>query len=93
MEQYYVEGVYINKQGVRKARKSGVAPPSSIEPFARTIWANSPQEAAQIATLDLDGGQWTEGPSVSKLSEEQRMRDLGAPQLPGFGTPIKKKRK
>ena len=93
MEQYYVEGVYINQQGVKKARKSGVAPPSSIEPFAKTIWANSLEEALQLATQDLKGGQWTEGPHVSRLSEEQRMRDLGAPQFPGFTASAKKKRK
>jgi hypothetical protein len=93
VEQYYVEGVYINQQGVKKARKSGVAPPSSIEPFAKTIWANSPEEAIRLATQELNGGQWTEGPTVSKLSEEQRMRELGAPQFPGFAAPTKKKRK
>jgi hypothetical protein len=93
MEQYYVEGVFATKQGLRKARKTGVLPPSSIEPFARTIWANSREEALQLATQDLDGGEWTEGPRVSKLSEEQRMRSMGAPQLPGFGAVPKKKRK
>ena len=93
MEQYYVEGLFANRQGVKKARKTGVMPLSSIEPFAKAIWANSPEEAIQLATHDLDGGQWTEGPTVSKLSEEQRMRALGAPQLPGFGVPAKRKRK
>jgi hypothetical protein len=93
MEQYYVEGLFANKQGVKKARKTGSLPLSSIEPFARTIWANSPDEAIRLATQELDGGEWTEGPRVSRMSEEQRMRDLGAPQLPGFGPAAKKKRK
>lgn len=93
MEQYYVEGVFATKQGVKKARKTGLLPPSSIEPFARTIWANSKEEALQLATQELKGGEWTEGPRVSKMSEEQRMRAMGAPQLPGFGAPAKKKRK
>jgi hypothetical protein len=92
MEQYYVEGLFANKQGVKKARKTGSLPLSSIEPFAKTIWANSPDEAIRLATQELDGGEWTEGPRVSRMSEEQRMRDLGAPQLPGFGPAGKKKR-
>jgi hypothetical protein len=93
MYQYYVEGLFANKQGVKKARKTGVLPLSSIEPFARTIWANSPDEAIRLATQELNGGEWTEAPRVSKMSEEQRMRAMGAPQLPGFGAPAKKKRK
>jgi hypothetical protein len=93
MNQYNVEGVFANKQGVKKARKTGVLPLSSIEPFAKMIWANSPDEAIRLATLELDGGEWTEGPRVSRMSEEQRMRAIGAPQLPGFGAPAKKKRK
>lgn len=93
MQQYYIEGLFVTKQGVNKTRKTGVIPLSSIEPFAKTIWANSPEEALRLATLDLAGGQWTEGPSVSKVSEEQRMRDLGAPQFPGFTPPARKKRK
>lgn len=93
MEQYYVEGLFANKQGVKKARNTGVYPLTSIEPFAKTIWANSPNEAIQLATQELKGGEWTEGPRVNKMSEEQRMRALGAPQFPGFDSPPKKKRK
>lgn len=93
MEQYYIEGVYATRQGVKKARKNGLVPLAYIEPYARTVWANSPNEAIQIATAELEGGEWTEGPRVSKMSEEQRMRVVGAPELPGFGAPIRKKRK
>jgi hypothetical protein len=93
MEQYYIEGLFTNKQGVKKARKTGVLPLSSIEPFAKTIWANSPDEAIRLATQELDGGEWTEGPRVNKMSEEQRMRAIGAPQLPGLTVSVKKKRK
>ncbi len=49
MPQYYVEGLFANKQGVKKKRKTGTFPVNSIEPYAKTIWANSPKEAIQIA--------------------------------------------
>ena len=81
MRAYYIEGVYRPK----KARKG------TGEPFARTIWADNSQEALRLATEALGGGQWLEGPVVSQ-SEEQRMRQQGAPELPGFDAPPKKKR-
>jgi hypothetical protein len=84
MPQYYVEGLFANKLGVKKKRKTGVYPQGSIEPYAKTIWANNPKEAIQIAATDLDGGEWTEGPHVSQVTEEQRMRSMGAPEFPGL---------
>jgi hypothetical protein len=92
MEQYWVEGLFANARGVSKARKSGVYPPSAIEPFAKGLWANSPDEAIQLATEALNGGEWIEGPVVSRLTEEQRMRAIGAPEFPGLGRPASKKR-
>jgi hypothetical protein len=91
MPQYYVEGLFVNMQGVKKRHKTGVYPQSSFEPFARTIWANSPKEAIQIATTELEGGEWTEGPHVSQFTEEQRMRSIGAPEFPGLSTRPSKK--
>jgi hypothetical protein len=93
MQQYFVEGVYVTRQGIKKARKGGVIPLAYIEPYAKTIWANNPDEAIQIATQELEGGEWTEGPRVSKLSEEQRMRLMGAPEFPGLEKSKPKKRK
>jgi hypothetical protein len=84
MLQYYVEGLYATKQGVKKKHKTGVHPSGSIEPFARTIWANSSKEAIQLATAELAGGEWIEGPHVSQITEEQRMRSMGAPEFPGL---------
>ena len=92
MEHYWVEGLFANRQGVRKARQSGVYPPASIEPFAKGFWADSPAEAVQQATEALQGGEWVEGPRVSRKSEEQRMRAMGAPELPGLNAPPPKKR-
>lgn len=93
MEHYYVEGLFITKQGLKKAHKTGTPPLQSIEPFAKSIWAATPEEAIHLATEQLAGGEWTDGPRVSKVSEEQRMRKLGAPQLPGFSAADKKHRK
>ena len=93
MPQYYVEGLFANKQGVIKKHKTGAYPVHSIEPYAKTIWANSPKEAIQIATQELAGGEWTEGPYLSQLTEEQRMRSLGAPEFPGLTPRPKKNRK
>jgi len=93
MPQYYVEGLFANWQGAKKKRTTGVYPPGSIEPYAKTIWANNPKEAIQIAATDLDGGEWTEGPHVSLTTEEQRMRSMGAPEFPGLSTRPSKNRK
>jgi hypothetical protein len=93
MNQYFVEGLYATRQGIKKARKGGLIPLAYIEPNAKTIWANSPDEAIQIATQELDGGEWTESPRLSKVSEEQRMRAMGAPEFPGLEKPKPKKRK
>jgi hypothetical protein len=90
MPKYYIEGLFANKQGVKKKRKTGTYPPDCIEPYAKTIWANSAVEAIQIATSDLEGGEWTKQPRVSQVSEEQRMRSMGAPEFPGL-TPRKPK--
>ena len=62
MPQYYVEGQFINKQAVKKKLKAGAYPANSIEPYAKSIWANSSKEAIQIATSELQGGEWSEGP-------------------------------
>jgi len=86
MPQYYVEGLFVNKHGVKKKHATGKYPPGSIEPYARSIWANSPKDAIQIATNELEGGEWTEGPKVSQVTEEQRMRSMGAPEFPGLSS-------
>jgi hypothetical protein len=70
--------LYIPKKSLKKAQKT-------VEPYAKVVWANSPAEAVRQASEELTGGQWVEGPSVSNTTEEQRMRRIGAPELPGFG--------
>ena len=93
MPQYYVEGLYASRQAVKKQRKRGVFPAGSMEPYAKSIWANSPKEAIQVATAELEGGEWTDGPRVSQITEEQRMRSQGAPELPGLSIPPPKPRR
>jgi hypothetical protein len=79
MVQYFVEGLFIPKKALKKTNKA-------VEPYAKVVWAGSPAEAIRIASEELAGGQWVEGPTVSNTTEEQRMRQIGAPELPGFGT-------
>jgi hypothetical protein len=93
MQQFYVEGLFANKQGAKKMHKMGAYPANSIEPYAKTIWANSPKEAIQIATSELEGGEWTEGPHLNQITEEQRMRSAGAPEFPGLAPRVTKSRK
>lgn len=85
MQRYFIEGLFVSKQGLKKAQKSGRIAAGDIEPFAQAFWANSPAEALQMASEALVGGQWTDGPHLSDQTEEQRMRQMGAPELPGFG--------
>jgi hypothetical protein len=85
MERYLVEGLYYPKAKSKKAA-------STLEPFARSYWASGAQEAIRMATEDLDGGVWQKPPRASQTSEEQRMRQQGQPELPGFGT-LNKRRK
>ncbi len=92
MLQYYVEGLYASAQGVKNKRRTGVYPPSSIEPFAKLIWANDPKEAIRVATEELNGGEWVKPPKVSQVTEEQRMRNMGMPELPGLSSPPAKKK-
>jgi hypothetical protein len=93
MEQYWVEGLFVSRQRIKKIKRSGKVVETDIEPFAKSYWANSPDEAIQFAIKELNGGEWTDGPRVTKTSEEQRMRTMGAPELPGLNLPVKKSRK
>jgi len=92
MQQYWVEGLYITRQGVNKSKKSGKTTDSDIEPFAQTIWATNQEDAIRMAGEEIGGGRWVEGPTVSGISEEQRMRNQGAPELPGLGGSRKKQK-
>ena len=91
MQHYWVEGLFVTRRGLKKARKGSKISQADMELFARSLWANDVEEALQLATQELNGGEWVEAPKVSRKSEEQRMRLLGAPELPGF-SPTKKKR-
>jgi len=88
MKTYWVEGLYFPK-GSKRSKK----PASALEPYAKAIWAENPQDAIRLATEDICGGTWREEPKVSTRTEEQRMRKMGAPELDLFGKMGKKARK
>jgi hypothetical protein len=93
MPQFYVEGLFATRQGVKKKQKTGSYPASSIEPYAKRIWAESPRDAIRLATAELQGGEWTEPPKVSQVTEEERMRLSHQPEFPGLSTPNAKPQK
>ncbi len=76
MKAYSVEGLVI----IKSSRGKSGAP----HPYSHTFWANSSAEALQMALESNPGARWVEGPEVSGTTEEQRMRALGAPELPGM---------
>ena len=92
MQKYWVEGTFLTKQALKQAKKTGRVTPEDVEPFAMAFWASSPEDAILMAREKLEQGEWIEGPVIVKQSEEERMRTMGAPELPGFA-PVQKKRK
>lgn len=93
MPAYWIEGIFISAAGLKKAQKTGKIIEANKELFARSFWAETPAEALRLADDALQGGKWLEKPRLSLTTEEQRMRQQGAPELPGLFTPGKKKRK
>ena len=84
MEQYRIEGIFINRRGVKRLMKDGIPHPADIEPFTKALWASHADAAYQEATYALNGGEWIEKPRISVVSEAERMRAIGAPELPGL---------
>ncbi len=76
MKPYYVEGL------VRKKTKSGKG--GEAETVSLTIWAQTAEDALREASEQVGAAEWLEGPRLKKQSEEQRMRKMGAPELPGL---------
>lgn len=93
MPAYWIEGIFISTSGLKKAQKTGKITEANKELFARSIWAETPAEALRLADEALQGGKWLEKPRLSQTTEEQRMRQQGAPELPGLFTHAKKNRK
>jgi hypothetical protein len=90
MPAYWIEGVFISAASLKKSKKSGKISETDKELFARSIWAETPAEALRLADEALQGGKWLEKPRLSQTTEEQRMRQQGAPELPGLFAPDKK---
>ncbi len=92
MPAYWIEGIFISAVGLKKAKKAGKIVEADKELFARSFWAETSAEALRLADEALEGGKWLEKPRLSQTTEEQRMRQQGAPELPGLFT-LKKNRK
>jgi hypothetical protein len=92
MKIYWVEGLFISKENLKKAKKSDKDLNKYLEPFMISFWADSPELALREASDRILGGQWVEGPRIARQSEEQRMREMGAPELPGFEASTKKRK-
>jgi len=92
LQKYWVEGTLLTKQALQRAKKIGRVTPQDVEPFSMAFWASSPEEAIRMAREKLEQGDWVEGPAIVKQSEEERIRTMGAPELPGFA-PVQKKHK
>ena len=83
MKQFFIEGLVRKKSNNRKA--------SEVEAVSLSVWARNPEEAVAEAASMLGAVEWLEGPRLRPHSEEQRMRKMGAPELPGLDMPVKKK--
>ena len=88
MKQFFIEGLVIGPATNRRSKRS-----AEVQPFSRSYWANNAEEALRLAREDMPGAQWIEGPRLARQSEEQRMRKMGAPELPLFETPKAGKKK
>jgi hypothetical protein len=84
MQPFYIEGLVIRNKSSKRGRKSERS--QEIEPFGQVFWAQTASDALRMASESLADGQWLEGPEVSPYTEEQRMHQIGAPLLPGFGS-------
>ncbi len=78
MKLFWIEGLLSPRSSSGRGKNAGV------KPYSQSFWANSVQEAVNLALQANPGARWIEGPTVSETSEEQRMRAMGAPELPGL---------
>lgn len=85
MKQYFVEGLIRKKSKEHKG--------SEMEVVNLSIWAQNQEEALREAEAMLGAADWVEGPRLRTHSEEQRMRKMGIPELPGLLQDNKKKAK
>ena len=86
MKQFWIDGLLALRSGSSRGKNVGV------KLYSQSYWANTAQEAVNLALQANPGARWIEGPTVSETSEEQRMRAIGAPELPGLDVrPVHKK--
>jgi hypothetical protein len=93
MRKYWIKGLFLEPAGVKKMKKNGHVPQENLNSIEIACWADSPEEALQEVEQQFTGGKWIEGPEVVDTSEEQRMRAMGAPELPGIEAPKPRRKK
>jgi len=93
MKQFFVEGLALSKRGVQKRSQGRTTGTGDMEVISVSVWAETPDEALKEAAAQLKGRQWQGKPRITTVSEEQRMRDAGAPELPGMDAAKAKKKK
>jgi hypothetical protein len=93
MRKYWIKGLFLEPAGFKKLKKNGQIPRENLNSVEIACWADSPEEALREVGQQFTGGKWIEGPEVLETSEEQRMRAMGAPELPGFGNAKSRRKK
>jgi hypothetical protein len=99
MKAFWVYGEYVSSAGIKRLQRSEVGhyilelgewdecPRQDRLPLAKMFLAGSEQEAIEQAERFISHAGdclWLAGPHVEQASEEQNMRLLGFPLLPGF---------
>jgi len=93
MRKYWIKGLYLEPAGLKKMKENGRIPQEDLDTIEIACWAESPEEALQEVEQQFTDGKWIEGPEVVETSEEQRMRAMGAPELPGMSIPKSRRKK
>jgi len=93
MRKYWIRGLFLKPTGVRKMKRIGQIPQADLDTIEIACWAETPVEALQEVAHQFTAGKWIEGPEVVETSEEQRMRAMGAPELPGISVPKSRRKK
>jgi hypothetical protein len=83
MKQYFVEGIVVPRRVKGRSKNNGP------ERVSVAVWAETPKDALIEARKTVDASEWIEGPTLA-LSEEERMRAEGAPELFDYAAVTKK---
>ena len=94
MPQYYVEGLFANKQGVKKSAQDRCctlqAPSNHMPRRSGRIALKKPFKSPRLSWRAVNGPK---DRTSARVTEEQRMRSIGAPEFPGLSTRPQKTKK